>query len=51
MALAVEWLTEQFGLEISRNSSLLLDDDSKNIRVALAEKVRGILFNPSDIDR
>jgi hypothetical protein len=52
MALAVEWLTEKSPtLEISRNSTLLIDDDSKNVRAALKEKVRAILFNPQDLDR
>ena len=47
MASAVEELETRFSpLEITRNSTLLIDDDGHNIRHALQEGTRGIWFNP-----
>jgi hypothetical protein len=34
-------------IEITRNSTLLIDDDPKNVRVALEDGVRAIWFNPA----
>ena len=46
MASAVEELETRFNVEIHRNTTLLLDDDARNIRYALKNGVRGIWFNP-----
>eukprot|EP00560_Eucampia_antarctica_P000862 CAMPEP_0197834266 /NCGR_PEP_ID=MMETSP1437-20131217/21820_1 /TAXON_ID=49252 ORGANISM="Eucampia antarctica, Strain CCMP1452" /NCGR_SAMPLE_ID=MMETSP1437 /ASSEMBLY_ACC=CAM_ASM_001096 /LENGTH=69 /DNA_ID=CAMNT_0043438821 /DNA_START=370 /DNA_END=579 /DNA_ORIENTATION=- len=37
-------------IEITRNTTLLVDDDSNNIRLALKNGVRGIWFDPHDSD-
>jgi hypothetical protein len=34
-------------IEITRNTTLLIDDDPKNVRVALEDGVRAIWFNPA----
>lgn len=46
MASAAEELIAATGLTITRNSTLLVDDDANNIRIALANKVRAIRFFP-----
>jgi hypothetical protein len=48
MASAVEELVRKAGsdVEIQRCTTLLIDDDPDNIRIALNDGVRGILFNP-----
>jgi hypothetical protein len=46
MASAVEELEQSGEVEITKNSTLLIDDDRKNIRFALDEGVRAIWFNP-----
>ena len=47
MASAVEeLLTKHSDLVITKKTTLLVDDDPDNIRVALNDGVRGILFNP-----
>jgi len=33
-------------VEISRSTSLLIDDDATNVRIALENKVRALYFNP-----
>jgi len=35
-------------VEISRNSTILFDDDDANVRIALDKGVRAIWFNPDD---
>ena len=48
MASAVEELLRKCSsdVEIQRCTRLLIDDDPDNIRIALNDGVRGILFNP-----
>jgi len=47
MASAVEELESRHeGLQITRNSTLLIDDDQSNIRTALTNGVRAIWLNP-----
>jgi hypothetical protein len=46
MASAVEELEYRFGVKITKASTLLIDDDSRNIRIALQHGVRALWFNP-----
>ena len=47
MASAVEELESRFpGVEITKATTLLIDDDAKNIRYALNDGTRAIWFNP-----
>jgi len=46
MASAVEEFETIGNVEISRNSTLLVDDDPQNIKLALKDGVRAILFLP-----
>jgi hypothetical protein len=46
MASAVEEILNYTDLTITRNTTLLVDDDPSNIKLALEDNVRGILFNP-----
>jgi hypothetical protein len=46
MASAVEELEYRFGVEITKATSLLIDDDSRNVRTALQHGVRALWFNP-----
>jgi hypothetical protein len=39
------------GLEITRNTTLLIDDDGQNITIALDSQVRAIWFNPHEPER
>lgn len=41
-----ELLTKNREMNISKNTTLLVDDDSNNIRLALSDGVRAILFLP-----
>ncbi|CAB9499793.1 expressed unknown protein [Seminavis robusta] len=41
-----ELLTNNPGIKITKNTTLLIDDDPKNIRHALADGTRAIWFNP-----
>jgi hypothetical protein len=36
---------------ITRSTSLLIDDTSKNVEIALNNYVRALLFHPKDPDR
>jgi hypothetical protein len=51
MASAVEELLQQPnadpGMEITKNTTLLIDDDQQNIRIALEDGVRAIWFSPN----
>lgn len=51
MASAVEELLQQPnadpGMEITKNTTLLIDDDQHNIRIALEDGVRAIWFSPN----
>lgn len=51
MASAAEELGDANGKTITRNSTLLLDDDANNIRIALSNKVRAIRFIPENIQK
>jgi hypothetical protein len=51
MASAAEELAEQYDMKITRSSTLLIDDDHNNIRVALENLVRAVHFNIYDIRR
>ena len=46
MASAVEELETNHPVQISKNSTLLIDDDVRNIRYALGDGTRAIWFNP-----
>ncbi len=47
MASAVEELLTKYpDMNITKNTTLLIDDDSNNINLALNDRVRGILFDP-----
>ena len=47
MASAVEEiLTKNPDMSITKNTTLLVDDDPTNIKLALKDRVRGILFDP-----
>ena len=48
MASAGEELADSTGMSITRESTLLIDDDANNIRIALANKVRAIRFIPEN---
>lgn len=37
--------------EVTKKSTLLIDDDPKNIRLCLKDGVRGVWFNPMDPER
>lgn len=45
---AEELLAMHPNLEISRNSTLLIDDDANNIKIALHDGVRAIWLNPTN---
>ncbi len=47
MASAVEELEQRYGVEITRRTTLLIDDDDMNIRFALGEGVRAVWFDPN----
>jgi hypothetical protein len=51
MASAAEELADSSGLTITRDSTLLIDDDANNVRIALANKVRAIRFIPENEKR
>lgn len=46
IASAAEELEKIFNFEITRDSALLIDDDQNNIRIALRNNVRALLFLP-----
>eukprot|EP00601_Ochromonadales_sp_CCMP2298_P000922 CAMPEP_0173174466 /NCGR_PEP_ID=MMETSP1141-20130122/3368_1 /TAXON_ID=483371 /ORGANISM="non described non described, Strain CCMP2298" /LENGTH=178 /DNA_ID=CAMNT_0014096593 /DNA_START=34 /DNA_END=570 /DNA_ORIENTATION=- len=45
---AEELKSSKKGLEITRNTTLLIDDDGTNIAIALDAQVRAIWFNPHE---
>ena len=51
MASAAAELSTNLKVVITRNSTLLIDDDSCNIEAALSNSVRAILFHPDHSDR
>lgn len=50
MASAAEEFKATKGVDITRNSTLLIDDDERNIRFALSNNVRAVHFKVNDID-
>lgn len=46
MASAVEELEQSGQVEITKSTTLLIDDDKRNIRTALDDGVRAVWFNP-----
>lgn len=50
MASAAEQLERDFGREITRSSTLLIDDDRENIKIALENGVRALWFIPEEPD-
>jgi len=46
IASAVEELEQSGTIEITKNTTLLIDDDRKNVKCALEDGVRAIWFNP-----
>eukprot|EP00978_Attheya_sp_CCMP212_P002516 scaffold5122_cov60-Attheya_sp.AAC.2 len=52
IASAVEELSARHPhLEITKRTTLLIDDDANNIRIALKDGVRGLWLNPKDPDK
>lgn len=51
MASSAQELIARTGRDITRRSTLLVDDDRKNIHAALINSVPAILFNPDDVPR
>ena len=50
MSSAVEELRHRFQVEITRATTLLIDDDANNIRTALKEGVRAVWLDPDNAD-
>jgi hypothetical protein len=50
MASAVEELEQSGEIQISKNTTVLIDDDRRNIRYALADATRAIWFDPDRPD-
>ena len=48
MASAAEELSQQNSVKITRNSTLLIDDDGNNIRVAMHNKVKAVRLDPAN---
>jgi hypothetical protein len=48
MASAVAEIQEKFDCEISRKTTVLIDDDGRNIEIALKNNVRALLFLPDE---
>ena len=46
MASAVEELEHEGNIEIAKSNTLLVDDDVRNIKIAMDDGVRAVLFNP-----
>lgn len=49
MASAAHELAAKHGVDITRKSTLLIDDDVNNIRAALKNKTPAVLFRPDDV--
>lgn len=50
MASAATELRNNKGAEITKTSTILLDDDEKNIRLALEDSTKAVWFNPAAAD-
>ncbi|CAM9990390.1 unnamed protein product [Hapterophycus canaliculatus] len=48
MASAAEELTQTHAASITRASTLLVDDDVNNVKIALSEGVKSVWCNPKD---
>jgi hypothetical protein len=51
LAVAAEMLHKRTRLTIERDTTLLLDDDSDNVRAALEASCRAVVFNPKSEER
>lgn len=49
MASAAHELSAKHGVDITRKSTLLIDDDINNIRAALKNKTPAVLFRPNNV--
>jgi hypothetical protein len=47
IASAVEELEQEGNIEIAKSTTLLIDDDIRNIKIALEDGVRAVWFNPN----
>ena len=50
MASAAQELVERHGVMITRSSTILLDDDPQNIKIALDNQVKAVRLNPKNPD-
>ena len=50
MASAAHELSERYNIEITRRSTLLIDDDFRNVHIALKYKTPAIRFVPENVD-
>jgi hypothetical protein len=51
MASAAQELVERLGVMITRSSTILLDDDPKNIKIALDNQVKAVRLNPDEPEK
>lgn len=51
LASAAEQFQRLHGVEITRNSTLLIDDDHRNIQIALERGVRAVWFIPDEPEK
>ena len=51
MASAAYELSAKYNIDITRRSTLLIDDDFRNIQIALKYKTPAIRFVPEDVDK
>lgn len=51
LASAAEQFQRLHGVEITRNTTLLIDDDHRNIQIALDKGVRALLFLPEEPEK
>ena len=48
MASAAEFIRNERNIEVTRNSTLLVDDDEKNVFISLNNLVRAVKFDPNN---
>jgi hypothetical protein len=51
MASAAEAFSAKFNITIARNTTLLIDDDHNNVRLALEQGVRALWFIPDEPEK
>lgn len=51
MASAAYELSAKYNIDITRRSTLLIDDDFRNIQIALKYKTPAIRFEPENVDK